>query len=127
MTTMPWGRYRGYRLQDLPDSYLSRLLDFDLREPLRSAVEREIECRFYDAPRGPEQPEPTAPGRNCLELHRGQLSLARRVFDAGYRALALTAHPDVGGDAAEMRALNALAESVREQLSNQLRAREARP
>jgi hypothetical protein len=49
------------------------------------------------------------------------------VFDAGYRALALTAHPDVGGDAAEMRALNALAESVREQLSNQLRAREARP
>ena len=124
MTTMPWGRYKGLRLEDVPDSYLSMLLDFDLRDPLRSAVDREIECRFYGAPREPEQPEPRVPRCTSIGLHHDQVALAQRVFDAGYRTLALRAHPDVGGDAAEMRELNALAESVRDQLRGRHRMEE---
>jgi hypothetical protein len=111
---MPFGKYKGCRVEDLPDQYLSDLLEFDLREPLRSAVNREIDARFYGHPREPEQPAAAAAG--SIELRADEVSLARRIFDAGFRSLARTAHPDVGGDAAEMRALNALAESIRDQL-----------
>jgi hypothetical protein len=129
--TLPFGRYRGWRLADIPDEYLSRLLDWDLKDPLRSAVYHEVDVRFGGAPREPEQPA----AASRLALRPDQVALAQRVWDAGYRALALRAHsdaggspaemrrvwdagyrtlalrahPDVGGDAAEMRELNALA------------------
>lgn len=38
---MPFGRYRGQPLADLPDEYLDWLQGLDLRDPLRMGVERE--------------------------------------------------------------------------------------
>lgn len=36
---MPFGRYRGWEFEELPDSYLEWLMfEIVLREPLRSAV-----------------------------------------------------------------------------------------
>ena len=117
---MPFGKFQGWPLKELSDSYLHWLLTIELREPLRAAVRCEAELRGLGpheyrkhAPRG-DSFRPPEPPRG-LQLRPAEIPLARRVFDAGYRALARATHPDVGGDAAEMRALNALAESVRTQ------------
>jgi hypothetical protein len=42
---MPFGRWRGFELEDLPPEYLNWLLRRDLREPLRSEVSYELDRR----------------------------------------------------------------------------------
>jgi putative quorum-sensing-regulated virulence factor len=98
---MPFGRYRGLPLRDLPDPYLSRLRSLDdLREPLLSAVDDELDRRGgaqrtrapYDA------------------------TLAQEIVAAGYRSLAKLHHPDGGGDLQMMKKLNATAEWLRDRV-----------
>jgi len=47
---MPFGKFRGVEIADLPDEYVAWLhgLD-DLREPLRSAIDAEREARHAPA------------------------------------------------------------------------------
>jgi hypothetical protein len=108
---MPFGKHKGVELADLPNDYLAWLIDLDdLREPLRSAVNREYAFRSGGS---------AARGLDGLAicLASEQVPLARRVFDLGYRTLAQRLHPDHGGNPAQMRALNALAKNVREQFA----------
>lgn len=83
---MPFGRYRGLHLAELPESYLAWLLALhDLREPLRSAVHAEQQRR-----RGAGRPGPML--RPCPDP-----ALAVSVIGAGLRTLAKKTHPEVGG------------------------------
>jgi hypothetical protein len=93
---MPFGKYRGLDLADLPNEYLEWLRTRDLREPLQSAVEDEIRMRKM----------PAGPTRKAAE----------EIVSTGYRALALKFHPDRGGDTAQMQAVNAAAGWLRGQL-----------
>jgi len=114
--TTPFGKWKGARIEDLPDDYLYWLTEIELDEPLRSAINREWLRR--------NQTSATAPANTTtIRLKPEDLPLARKVFDAGYRTMARKLHPDAGGDAAQMQGLNLLAENVR----TQLEAAEARP
>ena len=42
---MPFGKFRGYEVSELPDDYLRFLSTLDLRPPLRRAVEAELDDR----------------------------------------------------------------------------------
>jgi len=42
---MPFGRWRGFELEDLPPEYLQWLAKQNLREPLRAEVVSELERR----------------------------------------------------------------------------------
>ena len=45
--TMPFGKFRGFDVEDLPDDYLSWLYSLPgLRNPLRRAVETQWRMRF---------------------------------------------------------------------------------
>jgi hypothetical protein len=50
-----------------------------------------------------------------LPLNAEELPPARRVFDAGYKAVERSLHPDAGGDAEAIKSLNLFADSVRGQ------------
>jgi len=103
---MPFGRFEGQPLEDLPDDYLGWLLALpDLREPLRSALEHEWAVRLgVDA----------APEAEPLEAEVA--AMAEDVVTAGYRVLAKRHHPDAGGDAAAMATLNDAVAALRRQL-----------
>jgi hypothetical protein len=92
--TMPFGRYRGHRLDELDGSYLAWLYTLDdLREPLRGRVREE----FYRRRRS-----------DALVGYGRPPERTRELIEAGFKVLARTHHPDVGGsDAAMMETLSA--------------------
>jgi hypothetical protein len=45
MAFMPFGKFKGYAVEDLPDAYVAWLVSIDLREPLRGAVVDEMARR----------------------------------------------------------------------------------
>lgn len=102
---MPFGKYRGRSIDVLPDDYLSWLLErHDLRDPLLSAVENEINARKYAA-----RPK-SAPARVPCPAP----DLADEIIGAGLRNLSRRHHPDAaGGSHEKMVALNAAAEWLR--------------
>lgn len=53
---MPFGKYRGVDVEDLPDHYLAWLLSIELRPALRDAVRRERN-RLAETMRGQLQVE----------------------------------------------------------------------
>jgi hypothetical protein len=88
---MPFGKFRGSPLYELPDYYVCWLWEeIELREPLRSGVLAELQ------------------ERGLIHDHRpttGGLDLGR--VKAVYRELSLEFHPDkIGGDGEPQRALN---------------------
>ena len=107
---MPFGKYRGSPVEDLPDTYLWWLHDLeDLREPLRSAVYREWCRRFDDDDGGDRDHQPPQP----VHFPDQDAALFRELIEAGYRALALKLHPDQGGSVEAMQRLNALVAKLR--------------
>jgi hypothetical protein len=119
---MPFGRFRGCQIEDLPSDYLQWLTTIELRGSLREAIHREYSQRTgeygeYDdgSYRTPPPPPPAQPG---LRVRLDQVPMARRLIDAGYKSLARLLHPDhAGGDAEEMRDLNLLVDQLRAQLA----------
>ncbi len=87
---MPFGKYRGELLEDLPTDYLEWLGSLQLREPLRSHVEAEHARRYAES----------------TTVAFPHVGLANQIITAGYRALALRLHPDAGGDHDSMVALS---------------------
>ena len=97
-TAMPFGKYRGRPLSELPDDYLFWLLSLDnLRQPLRLAVEAERDCR----------------ARAVQQLASPAL---KEILQAGYRTLARKYHPDHGGDVVKMQQINAAMDEIRRQI-----------
>jgi hypothetical protein len=107
---MPFGRYKGRDVRELPDGYLRWLIDLeDLYGPLRDAVEDEWQRRQEPKREPPREPR----------THHSA-SAIRDVVDelvtAGYRALALRHHPDHGGSTARMQLVNAARDFLRQRL-----------
>ena len=61
--TMPFGKYQGIPIQDVPTGYLDWLTTIDLRPWLRKAVQAELERHEFDQ-------RPDLGGR----IHRQELS-----------------------------------------------------
>jgi hypothetical protein len=117
---MPFGRYKGRLVSSLPDDYLEWLAALDnLREPLAAAVWRELNRREPGEQREwTPPPPPQSPSTVALRIAADEVPLAKQIFDAGYRSVARVTHPDTGGDLDQMKRLNALAQSVRNQLAS---------
>jgi hypothetical protein len=104
MMTMPFGKYRGTRLEDVPSDYLRWCLDdcdFVASRPrLRAAIAAEWQRRLNPPP----PPSADATVRPIL------LEFVR----AGFRALVQRHHPDHhGGDHTAMVRVNQQAETLR--------------
>ncbi len=123
-TKMPFGKHRGKRLTAIPSEYLLWLRDENdnLDAELRKAVEYEL-SRRDDVPKPGKAEEPPAaapPGsaeavpasRNMSPLGQTLTGNVRMLF----RNLALKYHPDRGGSAVAMEALNELHDQVQELL-----------
>jgi hypothetical protein len=86
---MPFGKYRGLEVSELPESYLRWLWDtIELREPLYSAVRDALDLEEEEAktlaPRSALSPEVRA--------------MEKELVSTGYRMLALKMHPDKAAD-----------------------------
>jgi hypothetical protein len=95
---LTFGKYEGKQLSEVPEAYLVWLLEHNRKEVARlSALVKEIEQE--------------------LEFRENEqfvsLSVEEQVIEAGYRALALKAHPDRGGHHEDMVELNATVEGMR--------------
>lgn len=85
--------------------YLHWLRDLDdLREPLKTVVEREYERRF--------RPPPPPPVR-YLPLQPPHPEVFRDVVRAGFRAVALRNHPEHGEDTQVMQRVNEVRDGAR--------------
>jgi hypothetical protein len=101
---MPFGKFKGERLADIPDDYLAWLLTRDLREPLKTAVE-------YEARRRGQHDE----RRSDHEINVNP-KVVEALVAAGLRALARKYHPDAGGNHDDMVAINEAASWLRGQV-----------
>jgi len=102
ISTMPFGKYRGEAISDLPGDYLNWLTSIDLREPLRSAVLAEATRRHAG-----DRPARTL-ARPCPAP-----DVAYELVGAGLRSLSMRHHPDVGGTHEEMTKVTAVVEWLR--------------
>ncbi len=110
MTRMPFGKWRGYALEEINEEYLDWLTTIDLRPWLRREVEAELERR-----RGQEERQ--APQRETRGVDKG---VALEIVTRGYRVLSLETHPDRGGDLERMKAVNGAARWLRESIGRML-------
>jgi uncharacterized protein (DUF3820 family) len=94
--TMPWGKYKGQRLQVIPGSYLFWLLESGegLSLALRSDIEDELGSRL-------PQPMPQAV-ISRIDKQDFVLAWCKRA--------ALACHPDRGGSVTAMKLVNELRE-----------------
>jgi hypothetical protein len=100
---MSFGRFKGLDLDELPDDYLAWLMALDdLREPLKTAIEREWAARLRSDTAG------------CtLGITDEVVVLAEAIITAGYRELAKRHHPDHGGGAGKMALVNEAVSALR--------------
>ena len=91
---MPFGKFSGLPLADIPTNYLSWLLSLDLREPLKSAARSEY-WRRVDAQGG-----------------QAVSTLDADAIKAIYRQMAFKWHPDRGGTTEAMQAVNEFYEAL---------------
>jgi hypothetical protein len=97
---MPFGKYQGKPLHEIPDSYVDWLLSLDdLREPLLSELNLEATRRW--------DPKASKQGRRIV---CPSLEAAADIVKAGKRSLSQKHHPDRGGDPVTMTLINATAD-----------------
>ena len=134
---MPWGKYKGDFLTDVPSSYITWLIDnAKVKDPLllrELAVEMIRRMQEY-APsdsrntdgsygdpgvhddsrrsRRDDGPRPTPPGRErAPQSYREEVAL--QVIESGFKAMALKLHPDRGGNEQAMKELNNVRETLK--------------
>jgi hypothetical protein len=112
---MPFGRWKGVPVTDLPDDYLQWLVDeVDMQPWLDRAVRAE-----YASRQGTQAHTPL--------IHRlpvgASIEMALRLVDAGRRALARAHHPDAGGDHETMTTVNTSADWLTELLATVVEVR----
>lgn len=121
-TRMPFGKYKGDLIEDVPSSYIVWLLEnsehWRLAPALTQGLVRELILRFephwtpppptgargtYDpdnvfGQQGPTRPPSgPPPSRGTVTTERDMLPLIEEIITAGYRACARKYHPDTGG------------------------------
>jgi hypothetical protein len=108
---MPFGKYKGRALRDVPDNYLGWLLDeCDLQPRLRRAVEKELDTREENALYG------VTTSQQDLEAAIAQLrnDLAGKIRE-WRRECAMRVHPDRSHyEPAVMAAINDAADRLQE-------------
>ena len=115
---MPFGKYKGKRLNKLPVDYLVWCRDKcdNLTDELRAAVEEELAERT-DTPKeeaeGPSAKPEVSRAPKVSPLGQTLTGDVRMLF----RNLALKYHPDRGGAPEAMRALNEFHEQLQELLT----------
>jgi hypothetical protein len=107
---MPWGKYRGQDLADVPSSYLAWVADeCDRLQPwLEAAIRCELADRFG------------RPCQACLAraLHPNGSAFDLDLIAGWYRQLALRHHPDRGGLPGAMVGINAARDLLLEMVGN---------
>jgi len=96
---MPFGKFKGYDLADLPDNYLDWLwFEIELREPLKSAIHREYLTR-----------------ENGFSVTKTSGTLDADKVKKIYRSLARQYHPDIiGGTGDIMKGINLFYEEIKQ-------------
>lgn len=108
---MPFGRYRGCALLEIPTNYLvwviekSDITDIDVRRAIRA----ELAWRFTDAS---GRTLPTT----AITIPSSLTTPVTSIIKHGVRDLARQHHPDVGGDPETMRAILAARDWLNEQV-----------
>ena len=103
MTTMPFGKYKGQPIADLPLDYIEWCLDnLELRPALASAFEARIAERH--------RPELQFP----LRVDGKDIPLLRELLKAGRRTVAKVYHPDHGGDLQTMQRVNHIIDVIQQ-------------
>jgi len=101
---MRFGKYKGFPVEYLPTDYLFWLWrEVDLREPLLSAVQCEIQDRADRINQDEEFSSCTAES----EMDLGRIKQI-------YRKLAIKYHPDKGGTTEAMQAINEFYEELKQ-------------
>ena len=98
---MPFGKFQGWPIDELPDKYLWWLLGLqDLHAPLRSALCDEQQRRDHGAE-----------DRRHVKKRAPRPDIVDELVGVGLRSLAKRYHPDVaGGDGEKMKSLNGAAD-----------------
>jgi hypothetical protein len=105
--TMPWGKFAGQPLHELPLGYLgwaleeAQSLNFELRKAIQDEIKR---CLGVDDP--PRWPLALVPGPETADA-------ANELIVAGFRVVAMKAHPDRGGSHHAMLAATAARDWLR--------------
>jgi hypothetical protein len=108
MPVMPFGKFRGLEITDLPDWYIRWVAKLpNLRDPLLSSIRAEVQRRASEET---ESEHAYGAGDACPNP-----KLADELIGAGVRSLAKKYHPDVGGSNEQMRDVNTTAEWLRRQ------------
>lgn len=133
---MPWGKFKGDFIADVPSSYIVWLLDNGkvssdtlLSRALAVEMVRRMEDFIPDAKNadgsvgdpgvhsdsrryesaGPRPTPPSAP--RAPQSYREEVAL--QVIESGYRAVAMKLHPDKGGSEQAMKELNSVRETLK--------------
>ena len=106
--TMPFGKHRGRRLDEIDDSYIAWLYSLDdLREPLAGAIEEEFQRRMHrqeEARRSHRQRRHNGWNDDSrIEHAEPPPPRTKELVEAGFKTLARIHHPDVGGTDEGMR------------------------
>jgi hypothetical protein len=109
--TMPFGRYKGQSLEDIPSSYLAwALRTCDLDPWLEQEIKDELESRR------PRRPPPPPPPRQPPGSPPPPPPVLAGIIDQWYRRLALRYHPDRGGSTLAMQVVNEAVNELREMM-----------
>lgn len=93
---MPFGKFKGVEVSDLPEDYLLWLdEEVKLFGPLKRAVESALGIKHGSLPPMAELPD----FNGCEEM-------ASEIIKRGYRECSKRHHPDVGGSNEKMAELN---------------------
>jgi hypothetical protein len=106
MRGLPFGKYKGAPLEDVPSEYLRWLLKIDLYPRTRVLVEDELAAPA----------ERAGPSLRLCPVNPGEVPIARQVVEAGRRSLTRVHHPDRGGRTEDMQLVNAIADRLLEVL-----------
>jgi hypothetical protein len=93
---MPWGKYQGTRIEDLPDEYIDQLLSWrELKdERVKQLLKTERSRRMIDP--------------------RSVAGIMLALIKTGYKSMAVKYHPDHGGNTEQMQKLNAAKDALLE-------------